>query len=280
MKVSGMSEAQRNEAPLDRRVRHLVMFSGGVGSWATAKRVVERHGTENTVLLFADTNMEDEDLYRFLGEAAENIGAPLVRVADGRNVWELFYGNHCIGNGKVDLCSSKLKRELLDKWRNEHCDPEQTTIYIGIDWTEEHRLRRAQECGAPWRYAAPMCEAPYMQKKEMLEWLKREGIEPPRLYKMGFPHNNCGGFCVKAGHAQFELLLRTMPERFRWHEQWEERVRADQIARGIVPSSVLYHRRGGPRQRITLREFREQIERQPELLDEFDWGGCGCALGA
>jgi hypothetical protein len=263
---------------LERMVRHLVMFSGGVGSWAAAKRVAAKYGTENMVLLFADTMMEDEDLYRFLDEAVANVGAELVRIADGRNVWELFLDRHTIGNGKVDLCSAALKRDLMDKWRNENCNPETVTVHIGIDWTEEHRLRRAQECGKPWQYAAPMCEPPFMQKPAMLEWLKSEGIEPPRLYKMGFPHNNCGGFCVKAGHAQFALLLRTMPDRYKWHEDWEARVRADQVSRGIVPSSVLYHRRGGPRQRITLKEFREQMETQPELLDAYDFGGCGCAV--
>jgi len=281
--IEAAQHAQSRSLGVDcdqRLVKHLVMFSGGVGSWATAKRVAEKHGTDDMVLLFADTMMEDEDLYRFLDEAAANVGAPLVKIADGRNVWELFLKNHTIGNGKVDLCSRELKRDLLDKWRNANCEPEQSTIYIGIDWTEEHRLRRAQEKGQPWQYAAPMCEAPYMQKPAVIEWLKSEGITPPRLYKMGFPHNNCGGFCIKAGHAQFALLLRTMPDRYRWHEEWEARVRADQEARGIVPSSVLYHRRGGPRQRVTLREFREQMEQQPELLDASDWGGCGCAVDA
>ena len=50
-------------------MNHLVMFSGGAGSWAAAKRVAERHGTENLYLIFADTLIEDEDLYRFIDDA-------------------------------------------------------------------------------------------------------------------------------------------------------------------------------------------------------------------
>lgn len=256
------------------------MFSGGIGSWATAKRVAAQHGTDGLVLLFADTKMEDEDLYRFIDEAAANVGAPLVKIAEGRNVWELFYDSHCIGNGKVDLCSSKLKRDLIDKWRDEHCRPEETTIYVGIDWTEKHRLDRLRKFCAPWNYEAPLVAPPYKTKFELIEELKADGIEPPRLYKMGFPHNNCGGFCVKAGHQQFALLLRTMPERYKWHEEQEERVRQVQREHGIVPSSVLYHRRGGNgRHRITMKEFREMAEQQPELLHQDDLAqGCGCAL--
>ncbi len=262
-------------------MKHLVMFSGGVGSWATAKRVVAKHGKQDVTLLFADTNMEDPDLYRFLDEASTDIGIPVTRIADGRNVWEVFAERHTIGNGKVDLCSSALKRDLLDEWRNAHFTPEDTTIYIGIDWTEKHRLERAQEKGAPWRYEAPLCERPYKLKSELLGELKAAGIEIPRLYRLGFPHNNCGGFCIKAGHKQFALLLRTMPERYAWHEAQEERVREIQRQRGIIPSSVLYHRRGGAgRVRITMKEFREAIESNAELpFEETDLAaGCGCGV--
>ena len=265
-------------------MKHVVMFSGGAGSWATAKRVAQVHGVKDMVLLFADTRMEDEDLYRFLDEAAANVGAPLVRIADGRNVWELFQDNHCIGNGKVDLCSRELKREPLDRWRDENCKPEETIIYLGIDWTESHRITRIQSRVAPWRYEAPLCQAPYLSKKDVLAWMEQEGVKPPRLYGLGFPHNNCGGFCVKAGQAQFVRLLRTMPERYAWHEAQEEKTREIQRQHGVTPSTVMYHRRGQKpgetRTRVTMREFREDIERQPEMFDRNDWGGCGCAVDA
>ena len=35
-------------------ITRVVMFSGGIGSWAAAKRVAEAHGTDDLVLLFAD----------------------------------------------------------------------------------------------------------------------------------------------------------------------------------------------------------------------------------
>ena len=34
--------------------KRVVMFSGGIASWATAKLVAEKHGTEGLFLLFAD----------------------------------------------------------------------------------------------------------------------------------------------------------------------------------------------------------------------------------
>lgn len=269
-------------------MKHLVMFSGGIGSWATAKRVVSQYGTSDVTLLFADTNMEDPDLYRFIDEASADIGVPITKIEDGRNVWEVFYDGHCIGNGKVDLCSRILKRDLLDKWRDSNCDPLDTTVYIGIDWTEKHRIERVHKFmenesaeGRPcWNYQAPLCAPPYPIKSELLSELKSAGIEIPYLYKLGFAHNNCGGFCIKAGQKQFALLLRTMPARYAWHEAQEERVRALQESLGIVPSSVLYHRRGGRgRVNVTMREFREEIERGTLKLEDSDLAsGCGCGV--
>jgi 3'-phosphoadenosine 5'-phosphosulfate sulfotransferase (PAPS reductase)/FAD synthetase len=55
-------------------MRHVVFFSGGVGSWAAGKRIAAQYGTDGLTLLFTDTRIEDPDLYRFLDDAAANVG--------------------------------------------------------------------------------------------------------------------------------------------------------------------------------------------------------------
>lgn len=253
-------------------MKHLVMFSGGIGSWATAKRVSTSHGTKDMVLLFADTMIEDEDLYRFLDEAASNVGVPLTTIKDGRTPWAVMRDVRIIGNSRIDPCSKILKRKLLDKWRDEHCEPDDTTVYIGIDWSEEHRLNTVRSRTQPWRYEAPLCEPPYISKLQMLDLLRAEGIRPPRLYELGFAHNNCGGACIKAGQAQWALLWRTFPDRYLQIEQWEEEMRAS-----VGDHSILRDRRGGESKPLTLRAFRERLQQQGDF-DEQEWGGCGCAL--
>lgn len=52
---------------------HLVFFSGGSASWYVAHRIKETHGYESLHLLFTDTLIEDNDLYRFCIESAANI---------------------------------------------------------------------------------------------------------------------------------------------------------------------------------------------------------------
>jgi hypothetical protein len=252
---------------------HIVMFSGGVGSWATAKRVAEKHGTKNLINLFADTKMEDEDLYRFLDEASVNVGGELVKLADGRDPWEVFFDENYLGNSRVDPCSKILKRQLLRRWIDKHFSPDNTVIYLGIDWTEEHRLDNAAKYWAPWTVKAPLCEPPYKFKENLLEEMKEEGIEPPRLYKMGFPHNNCGGFCIKAGKAHFLWLLKTMPDRFKYHEDKEQEIR-EYLGKDV---SILREQKNNKRYNITLRQLRERYEREGDKnIDKFDWGGCAC----
>jgi len=249
------------------------MFSGGIGSWAAAKRVAQAHGTADLTLLFADTLIEDEDLYCFLVDAAANIGAPMVRIAEGRTPWQVFRDERYIGNSRVDPCSKILKRGMIDKWRNANCDPADTTVYVGLSWDEEHRFTRLLPRVAPWKYEAPMCEAPYLDKPAVLAWAKAEGLRHPRLYDLGFPHNNCGAFCVKAGQAQFALLLKTMPERYAAHEAEEEALRVH-LGKDV---SVMRDRRGGTPKTLTMKAFRERIEAKAEI-DKFEGGGCGCAI--
>lgn len=256
--------------------KHVVMFSGGNGSWAAAKRVAQRYSPESITLLFTDTRMEDEDLYRFLQEGAANVGAGLVKIAEGRNPWHVFFDERFLGNSRHDPCSKILKRQMAARWLLENCDPAHTTVYVGVDWTEEHRYTRLRDRRAidGWRYEAPMCEAPYLSPNEVTAWLKREGIKPARLYEMGFSHNNCGGFCVKAGQGHFANLLRVLPERYAKHEAMEQAIRT-YLGKDV---SIMTDRRGdGKKKPLTLKDFRIRVESGAQV-DAFEIGGCGCFM--
>jgi hypothetical protein len=220
--------------------------------------------------------MEDGDLYRFLSEAAANVGVPLVTIADGRTPWEVMKDERIIAGGMTgaDPCSKKLKRQLMDRWFKENCSAE-TVTYLGLDWTEQHRLVRLRENAPNRLWEGPMTEAPYLTKRQMGEWLESEGIRPPRLYGLGFPHNNCGGFCVKAGQAQFALLLKAMPERFAYHEAKEKEMQ-EYLGKDY---SILTEQKRGQKYFLPLSELRRRIEQQIPF-DLFDWGGCGCAIDA
>lgn len=250
------------------------MFSGGIGSWAAAKRVAAQHGTADLTLLFTDTLIEDEDLYRFLDDASAKIGVPVTRIAEGRDPWQVFFDKRFLGNSRIDPCSDLLKRRLADGWLDANCDPCNTRIYVGIDWTEAHRFTRLRDrrLADGWVYEAPLCEPPLVAKPQMLDALRADGIEPPRIYAKGFSHNNCGGFCIKAGHGHFALLLQHFPDRYSYHEAKEQKIR-QVIGKDV---SILTDRSGdGKKKPLTLQTLRERIEAGFEF-DRFDIGGCGC----
>jgi hypothetical protein len=248
------------------------MFSSGAGSWAAARRVAEKHGTDNLFLVFSDVKGEDEDNYRFLKEAAADIGGELIWLTEGRTIWQVFKDDKFLGNARLANCSKFLKQQPARKWLEENCDPSDTTVYVGIDWMETHRVPAIIKNYAPWQVEAPMTEAPYVDKANVLAALRARGIEPPRLYDMGFAHANCGGGCVRAGQGQFAHLLEVMPERYAEWERNEQEVR-DSLGKDVA---ILRDRRGGKTRPITLREFRERHEAQPEQTDRDDIGGCGC----
>lgn len=293
---------------------HVVMFSGGIGSWATATRVAEQHGTERLTLLFADTLVEDEDTYRFLGEAAENVGGKFVRVCDGRTPFEVFHDRKFIGSSRLAHCSQELKQIPCRQWLEDNCDPEQTILYVGIDWTETHRippiihgwrhneggkcrgehndtcpqpckLKAWQHCSdttpcrsrrtAGWTIAAPLTEPPYIAKQQMISNARKAGLTPPTAYERGYPHANClAQGCVRGGQAYWENLLRQDRDTYLATEAQEENIRLN--TDWGTDATIMKREQDNRTLPMTLREFREGIERQPSMFDTLEWGGCGC----
>lgn len=247
------------------------MFSGGIGSWAAARRVADESGTDDLMLLFADTKTEDEDLYRFVDEAAADIGGELVRITEGRDIWQVFRDERMMGSSRLDPCSKLLKRKPMRRWLDDNMDPANTTVYLGIDWSEQHRLDRALHHWHPWQVRAPLCDPPYLTRDDHIAALRARGIEPPRLYSWGMPHNNCGGFCVKAGISQFVRLLEVAPERYAYHEAQEQSFR-EMIGKDVA---ILRDRSGGGSTPLTMAALRERHQ-SGESLPMFDWGGCAC----
>ncbi|WP_075737685.1 hypothetical protein [Streptomyces acidiscabies] len=234
---------------------HVVQFSGGIGSWAAAQRVTAEHGTRDLVLLFADTLVEDEDLYRFLDDAAQQIGVPITRVADGRTPFEVFRQRRFLGNSRLAPCSDFLKQRPCRAWLEAHADPADTVLHTGIDWSEERRVPAIVRGWAPWTVSFPMCDPPYVTKEQMLDAARTAGLEPPRLYALGFAHNNCGSVCVRGGHKHWAHVLEVFPERYAEAERQEAELRAE-----LGDVAILRERTGGHSRPLTLTELRERQE--------------------
>lgn len=291
--------------------KHIVFYSGGLSSFVTAQRVIEKYGTDNTYLLFTDTLIEDKSLYTFLlktysllfgadvselltcvsfleeihrkpDERKKQLVAlsHIVRekldhffwLTDGRDPWDVFRDYRYLGNTRISKCSHVLKQDMSRKFIFKNYDPETTVLYLGIDWTEEHRKESPTRNWYPYRVEFPMCEAPFLTREDMVEVVYGLGIDIPTLYTQGFTHNNCGGFCVRAGAGHFANLLKTNRFLYLYHEQKELDFQK------FIGSNVtiLRDRRGGTTKPLSLRMLRERIETNNKAIDVNDLGGCGC----
>jgi hypothetical protein len=246
-------------------MKHIISFSGGAGSFATAKLVKDKCGLENIVMAFCDTLIEDEDLYRFNLDVAEYIFETSVSselrwlcnnvppvYEDHRNahlfalcglwnkelpsfhylqlgldIWEVFYKKRWVGNSRTAHCTTELKGKQFARWLNATYSHEECVIHFGFDWTESHRFDGAKKNWHPYTCESVLCDAPYYTRQQIMQMIDDAEIDLPRLYEMGFSHNNCGGFCVKAGQKHFKLLLEKLPKVFEYHEDKLNKILVD-----------------------------------------------------
>lgn len=244
--------------------QHVVQFSGGIGSFCAAVRVAEKHGTDQMVLLIADTGIEDEDLWRFADDTSSLLGVPLTKVSDGRTPWEVFHAKRFLGNDRLAPCTRTLKQVPCRTWMSENTDPADTVAYIGIENSKRDRARipAIARNWKPWRTQFPLCakREPARTKAQLLDEARALGVEPPRLYALGFEHNNCGGTCVRAGQRQWKHTLDVLPERFARAEAEEESLRT---LLGDV--SILRQRRKGVGYPLPLAELRRRHHAAPPI---------------
>jgi hypothetical protein len=253
-------------------MRHLVQYSTGVASAEVAWRLVDRHGPDDVHLLTADTKREDPDNWRFAREVADRLGCGWTILAEGRTPMQVGRDEKVVPNNRMAVCSRVLKRELLRKHIDAHYDPTDTTIHIGYDWTEPHRIAVAVPQWDPYPVAAVLADPPLVMKEQLHDVFRARGIETPALYAQGFAHANCGGGCVRGGQAQWALKLRVDRPGYLVWESEEQEIR-DDLGKDVA---ILRDRSRGTTTPLTLRSFRERIDRQPSLFDQDDWGACGC----
>lgn len=257
-------------------MRYVVSLSGGIASAVAADRAIERYGRNNVDLWFADTMWEDEDLYRFLDNCIERWGGFYSRERVGMNPLEVAESERIIPNQKIATCSRVLKQKpfkvhLLSL-------PKPVTVLLGLDWKEMHRHeapRNAYEAVGGVSVDFPLLWPPL--EADYASIIASWGIEIPRLYKLGFPHNNCGGRCVRQGQKEWLRLRDTFPERFAEVRDWEARQQA--LGDNRANYAILRDRTGGTLKPLSLAELERRnlpVEDMPEAVD--DRFGCFCEV--
>lgn len=240
--------------------------------------VAHEQGTQDLVLITANTLEEHPDNWRFAYEVVEALGRPTwIMLTDGRTPMQVGRSERIVPNNRMAVCSRILKRELIRSYLDEHHDPDEDIIYLGYDWMESDRIDLAAAHWAPWKTRNVLHDRrPALDKVQLLDHMRQvRGIEPPWLYSTGAPHANCGGCCVRGGQVEWRRsLFHDRPRYLSWEAE-EEKTRA-MLGKDV---SILRDRRSErdkEGQALSLRDFRLRIERDASLFDSEDMGACGC----
>lgn len=238
---------------------HVVSVGGGLSStMALPERVVREHGRDACEFVMAALPNEDPDVWRLV-EAVEGwLGIAVQRIGLNLTPWDVFFGERMMGSSRVDPCSRILKREVLQRYMAENHDPANTVLHVGITYHEIDRMAaiRANWTRKGWRVEAPLSSDPTLTRERMVTECRMRFGFVPRLYDLGFTHNNCGGACIKAGHKEWARLLWHLPDRYEWWESNERRFRQEVGTR----ATILRDRRGGISTPLSLVEFRERMQ--------------------
>jgi len=247
----------------------IISFSGGIGSAASALLALEHDLDFECV--FADTLIEDEDLHRFNADIERVIGKPIIRLSAEMNPWEIFRKVKYIGNTRTAHCSQKLKTDVVRTYMAENHPS--SILVLGMGRDEQERIDRAKKLWSPIEVDSLLSAYGYSSHCMRTEIIEKYGVRLPRLYDMGFPHNNCGGFCVRAGQSQFATLLARFPDRYQWHVEQEEIT-----YREIGPTARPFLRKNidGVTNYLRLSEFRELAQSGKITVEDFEFGGCAC----
>lgn len=254
---------------------NLVMFSGGLSSAICALYLKQK--TECPLhLLFTDTKIEDEDLYRFVDETVEFLKPDkYIYLCDGRTPWEVFKDVKFLGNSRVDPCSRILKRDLANNYVKNNYKINEVTLHFGIHWSESERLEKVKQRLSPYSCSSVLCNSNelFLNHSELRTyWEENAPIKVPRLYDLGFTHNNCGGFCVKAGKKQFLNLNKHFPDLFDYHANQEQEL-SNYLGK---PYTILREQKNNKKIRLSLKELKVRTNIEDEHF--IDNNGCSCFI--
>jgi 3'-phosphoadenosine 5'-phosphosulfate sulfotransferase (PAPS reductase)/FAD synthetase len=247
----------------------LVNVSGGAASALAWHRCLQRFGKENVFPVFADTESEDEDLYRFLQDCVTLFDQPLVRLTQGMDIWDVFdkfgVARMALAGGACKA-SVELKIKPLDRYAEENGF---NTRAVGLGFDEPDRIAAARARMKGFNVLFPLVAGPRLSSCQVRQAVENLGLKLPRLYDQGFVHNNCKGGCILSGLAQWNAYRKLNPEGFAYARNREA---AFTEKTGFT---ILRDRRGGDTKGYPLSQLQQDAEAGRVFRN--DWqSNCSC----
>lgn len=274
---------------------HIVSVSSGAPSALLMLLVQEQH--ENVIGLFADTQAEHPDNYRFLYDLQQS-GSEILFCQQGGTPGQLQDEQNTLFTQFLAPCTRILKLEPIQNFV-QTMQRLGYTVHMHIGYTVEDKSRVA-DTRDNWIANGVI---PYFDLIEtnltrwhVLNELKARGFAVPESYSKHFPNANCikDGGCVKGGKGYMLRMLTHYPHYYAKREKLEAKIRYRQYmkqrALGVRVADIRLYTylrdQTRPSGRITLKTFRKQYEQAQQTAPQLklftldaDGDVCGAECG-
>jgi len=188
----------------------LLWFSAGATSAVACKIAINRYGLDNVKIFYFEINTSHSDNKRFIKDCEKWYGKEIEHISSTRykNQFEVIEKTKYVNGASGARCTGELKRSLREKIQ---ADLEYSNQIFGFEFTKKE-IKRAKRLPKDTKAIFPLIEE-RLDKKNCLAILKNAGIEIPKMYKLGYPNNNCIG-CVKGGMGYWNKIRVDFPETF------------------------------------------------------------------
>lgn len=193
----------------------VVWFSCGVASAVAAKKTIEKYGHMTNIRVVNNPIAEEHpDNMRFLRDVENWLGVPIESATNDKypscscvDVWEQL---QFMGRGYYAPCTVHLKKEARHQWEEKnHAD------WHVLGFSAEEKMRYDNFIWRSMSNVLPVLIESNICKSDCIMIVKDAGIQPPAIYRLGYPNANCIG-CVKATSPTYwNHVRRTHPDVFR-----------------------------------------------------------------
>jgi hypothetical protein len=191
-----------------------VWFSCGAASAVAAKLTLKRYGATHAIrILNNPVAEEDADNRRFLTDVERWLGYPIEIVIASRfpsaSAVDVWAKARFMSGPLGAPCTVELKKRARQEWELKN-----RADWHVLGFTADEVMRHKRFTLTERPNVLPVLIDAGLTKQDCMDVLTREGIEPPRTYRQGYPNANCIG-CVKATSPTYwNLVRREHPEVF------------------------------------------------------------------
>jgi len=191
-----------------------VWFSCGAASAMAAKLTLSMYRNYADVrVVYNPVIEEDEDNFRFLKDVEKWLGIDIELAKNDKYPEasaEIVWSDRKFMSGPMGApCTLELKKKARQQWEQRN-NPDWNVL----GFTYEEKKRHDRFVSSERDNVLPVLIDAEYTKQQCIDALLDAGIEPPRIYRMGYPNANCIG-CVKASSPTYWNHVRKQhPEVF------------------------------------------------------------------